>query len=501
MTVPAPYRIIWAAALIMLLPVFGCGDKKAAKKPEPPVKIAVSFADMDRDGNKIIKKVMEGREKQDNVQITWLDAKNDPDLQEQQLEKLGDQKIKAVVVQFASPAAGADLMRKLVEKNIKVVALENLPSDVPVDAYVASNHTLSGQLLARFVLRTARKAAGLPVPLDPMDEIGNKEEGKEQGQGGGGQENGGKKAGGEGKGGAMVPPESQVGGRIPMGAVLLSGDPGDAVSREIASAVRESLQGSTEVRLLAEETVPQNDPSRVPVILQDILMKNGNNIQAVLATDSRLAVAAVEVLRNTGINNRVLTVGVGADEKASKALATGEHDAEVDTRPDLLGQFALDAAIGLAKNGSWQYDGQSVNGSYSVPSRITPVRLIQSDNVYLLEQQWESLKKKGKKEKSQGGGSKEKSGEGSSGGSGEGSGSEGGQEGSGQGGGGGGDQGKGGQNQKQDNKTTLRITTQDGKTTEIEINGEIKKIESVGGGKQGGQQEQGGGQGQDQGGQ
>ncbi|KJR97386.1 MAG: hypothetical protein VR68_12745 [Peptococcaceae bacterium BRH_c4a] len=480
MRVSALYRLIWAAALIILLPAFGCGDKKAARKPEPPVKIAVSFADMDRDGNKIIKKVMEGRKKRDNAQITWLDAKNDPDRQERQLEKLGSRKIKAVVVQFASPAAGAGLMRKLAEKNIKVVALENLPLDAPADAYVASNHTLSGQLLARFAIRTARKGAGLPVPPDPLDEIGDKEDGNDQGQGGG----------------AIMPPESQVGGKIPMGAVLLSGDPGDAASREIASAARESLQGSAEVRLLAEEAVPQNDPSRVKVILQDILMRNGNNIQAVLATDSRLAMAAVEVLRNAGINNRVLTAGVGADEKSFKALASGEHDAEVDTRPDLLGQFALDAAIGLAKNGSWQYGGQSVSGSYSVPSRITPVRLIQSDNVYLLEQQWGSLKKNGKKEKSQGGGSKEKSGEGSSGGSGEGSGSEEGQEGSKEGGGGG-DQGKEGQNKKKDNKTTLRITTQDGKTTEIEINGEIKKIESVGGGKQGGQQEQGGDQSKD----
>ena len=457
MPVPAPKLLIWSAALIMFLLTCGCGNKNTARKPEPPVRIAVSFSDMDRDGNKIIKKVMEGRKKQDNVDIIWLDAKNDPDLQAQQLEKLGNQKIKAVVLQLANPGAGADLMRKLVEKNIKIVALENLPSDSPVDAYVASNHTLTGQLLVRFVVRTARKGAGLPVPDDPLDEIG-----KNQGQG-----DGGKKPGNEEKVGSVVPPESQVGGKIPMGAVLLGGDPGDAASREIAAAVRESLQGSSEVRLLAEEIIQQNDPSRVPVILQELLMKNGNNIQAVLATDSGLAIAAMEVLRNMGINNLVLTAGVGADEKSSKALASGEHDAEVDTRPDLLGQYALEAAIGLAKNGSWQNDGQTMNGSYSVPSRITPVRLIQAENVYLLEQQWESLKKKGKENQSQGGGSG-----GSSGG---GSGNEGGQEGSDQGSGGDDKKDKGEQNKKQENKTTLRVTTQDGKTTEIEINGEIKK--------------------------
>ena len=40
---------------------------------------------------------------------------------------------------------------------------------------------------------------------------------------------------------------------------------------------------------------------------------------------------------------------------------------------------------------------------------------------------------------------------------------------------------QGQQGQQQGRKTTLRVTTQDGKTVEIQINGEIKKIETIDG--------------------
>jgi len=122
---------VLAAGIVILLPVVpGCGNKQASKKPaSPPLKVAVCLADMERDGNKIIKQVMDKRKKTDQVDITWLDAGNDQSKQEKQLEKLAGQKVKAVVLQPVNPVTGPDMIRQLVEKNIRVVALEK-PSEV-----------------------------------------------------------------------------------------------------------------------------------------------------------------------------------------------------------------------------------------------------------------------------------------------------------------------------------------------------------------------------------
>lgn len=484
-----PVKKVAIALFTACFPVFclaGCSDKQAQQKPVlKPVKIAVCVADMERDGNKIIKKVMEERKKKDKLDITWFDAKNDPTQQSSQVEKLAQKKVKAVVLQVVDPAAGSQLLKGLAEKNIKVVALEVLPLDAPVDAYVASNHALAGRLMAEYVINTVRKKNGIPLA---QGEPGTAGQAQEQQQGGGQQGGaGGGQGGGQQGGGPVIPPESQLQGTGPASVVLLTGDPGDPASREMASSARAVLKESQWVRLVGEYQHFRGDPAQVPFNMQQALAAANNRIDAVLATDSRLALAAVDVLKAAGLNNRVLTVGVGADQKASQALTAGEHDAEVDTRPDLLGQYALDAAVSLARDEHWQYDSQTTSGSYSVPSRITPVRMVQPENIYLLNQRWSGLqgggKEQGKNDGGQGGGD---SGGGQSGGDGQ----EGGQQGSQQ----------GGQGQQ---KTRLKVTTMDGKTVEMEIDGQVKKIETMDGGQgqqgqqsQGGEGQQGGGGGQ-----
>lgn len=519
-----PVRKIAITLLTASFPVFclaGCGGRQAEQKPvSQPVKIAVCVADLERDGNKIIKKVMEERKKKERLDITWLDAGNDSARQAGQVEQLAQQKIKAVVLQAVDPAAGSQLLRGLTEKNIKVVALEVLPVDAPVDAYVASNHSLTGRLMAEYIINAVRKKNGIPLTRGEPGTAGQEQE-QQQGAAGGGQAGGKQQAGGQGSGqqesggqsggsqqgggqeggqagggqqggGLIIPPESQLQGKDPAGVVLLTGDPSDPASQEIAAAARAVLKESQWTRLVGEYHHFRGDPAQVPFHMQQSLAAANNRIDAVLATDSRLALAAVDVLKAAGLNNRVLTVGVGADQKASQSLAAGEHDAEVDTRPDLLGQYALDAAVSLANDEHWQYDGQSTSGSYSVPSRITPVRLVQPENMYLLKQRWSGLQGGGREKEKSGGG---QGGSGSESGSDSGQSGEGGQNGGQQGGnqqGG----GQGGQQGGQGQKTRLKVTTMDGKTVEVEINGQVKKIEALDGGQgqqpQSGEEQQGG---------
>lgn len=324
-------------------------------------------------------------------------------------------------------------MRKLAQANIKVIALDALPVNSPVDGYITSDHARTGELQARYLLSMAQ------------------------------------------------------GRSAPMKVVILQGDKNDQASREITSSVLDNLKDQPQVQVVLVKDHPRGDPQMATSTLEQALKSANNQIDAVLATDSRMAASAAELLKSRGLSQRIITVGVGADQQASRALAAGDHDAEVDVMPDLIAQYAFDAAVGLATTGHWQYDKQVRNGDFDVPAKVTPVRLITRSEAYLLEQRWGKLTGQEGQEGQQGqqSGQNKQAGEQK-----QGSGSSGGKE--------GGSQGDKAGSAK---KTTLKITTQDGKTVEMLINGEIKKIETTDGGKagggggSGGQSEGGGGSG------
>jgi ABC-type sugar transport system substrate-binding protein len=456
--------------LIFALVSAGCSKEPERKPAEPPVKIAFALADMNRDGNKTIKKVVDERKKRANINVTWLDARNDPAEQQKQLDELAKKKVKAVVLQPVDSGTAPALVEKLARSGIKTVVLENLPVNTPLDGYIASDHNMIGRLQARFVLEALRRAgevqSGKMTP-PPAGVIVRPEQG---GQGGG---QGGQQAGGQGEQGTApgavdYSVVAQLPKQRPLNVVILRGDPRDPMAREITAANLAALQGEKDIKILGVYDHPRWDPSAVPAGLAEI-MGRGERIDVILANDSTLAMAAVEYLKLGGYEKNVLTAGAGADEKASRALVNGEHDAEVDLQPEMLGQFALDAAGDLARTGHWQYSARVENGDYSVPARIVPVRLVTAKNAYLLEQRWKELKKARKEEEEsqeqQGG---EQQGEQQSGQQAQ----QGGQQ---------GQQGEqqGGQGQQSGKgKTILKITTRDGKTMEVEIDGEVKKIES-----------------------
>ncbi|MGQ9556702.1 MAG: sugar ABC transporter substrate-binding protein [Desulfurispora sp.] len=426
-------RVLVLILLLALAAGFlaGCSKKKQpARKPNPArIKIAICLADMQRDGNKTIAQTIKKEAQTAGVDLLLAEAGGDAFKQVSQLQELGQKKVKAVIWQPVSAALGQQVLPQLARDKIKVVALDSLPRAAAVDGYVAANHALTGQLLARYALqRQARRV------------------------------------------------------------VILSADPQDRAVASMVESVQRELAGAG-VKPLAVLEHPAEKSSAVAGELARL--DAGGGFDAVLATASKLAVEAVKYLQGQNRTARVTTVGVGADEAASQALAAGLHDAEIDTRPELLARYALNAARELAEKGQWSYEGQLTEGTSAVPYRYTPVRLIDQQNIYLLAERWQSLTKGG-----------QPGGQGQAGGAG---GSGGGQSGGSSGGSGApGSGGPGGQGGGEQKKTILRITTMEGKTMEVEVPGEIKKMETRGAAEQqvAGQkkpgQAAGGGQGDEQ---
>lgn len=435
------FRLI-SILLILLLTtlITGCpGKQEPQPKPETKekVKIGVSLASMEFDGNVMLKKVMEERAKKEKIKITWLDAKMEASQQEKDIDKLIQEKVKVIILQTVDPLEGAKLVERITQANIKVIGLETLPSNAPLDGYVAADHTRAGELMGQYVLNQINN----PSPQVPIA-------------------------------------QSNV------NVLILRGDPADPVSELIATAASSTLKQSDKVAKVQVVEHPQGNPLMAQMTVQQILQQGPPD--AILATDDRLADAAIKVLQQGFLESKVLTVAVGGDQKTTKALASGAHDAEIDIMPEQLANFALDAAMDLAEKGNWNFDTRIKNGNFDIPAKIIPVRLITKEQVHLLEARWEKGDKEGdKKQQEQEGQGEQQEHEQEQSGSEEQS-----------GGGEGGEQDK--SQGKQGKKTKLKIVTQDGKVMEVEIPGEIQKIEQADGGEQNqqGESQQNGGGGQ-----
>jgi ABC-type sugar transport system substrate-binding protein len=419
----------WISLLVMvmcLILINGCGQRPERKPLTPKLKIIVALSDLCLDGNQIVRKVMEERSKKEDVELTFLDAKSDAREQERQLERILEkrsQRVKTVVIQAVDPTSIYSVIERFKKENIKIVTLETLPQNVPVDGYVASDHSMAGQLQARFVLNVLKGAEGEIIP--PVDSR-----------------------------------------RLPFNAVILKGDPSDLIAEGVVAGIRSVFNEDSRVRVIQEVEHVRGKPESAVITVRQLLAKYNNQIDLILATDSRLAMAGVQALKSAGLNKRVLTLGFGADKEASRALLAGEHDAEVDPMPELLGQYAFDAAVNLAGAAHWQYDTRVLSGDYSVPARIIPVRLIKKTNAYLLEQRWGKEIRSGGFESGEEGKKEQEKGKGGENGQDQEKRQDEGEQGSQEGNG-------------QKKKTRLRITTQEGKKIEMDIPGEIKSIETV----------------------
>lgn len=425
-------------SLLLVLVCSGCPGGGGEKKPAPQKgpKIGVSVADMQRDGNQVMKKIFDKAKKQDKAQIAWMDAKGDPNQQMKDIQKLIEEKVKAVILQVTDPSAAPDMVRQLAQNNIKVIALETLPLNTPVDAYITSDHSRTGELQVKYLQTLFQEAQ---QKLKQGDVVLNPQVPKQ-----GGQQN------------IIIPSDQQAAvglqdGR-PMKVVVLQGDSNDQMAREITAAVNSSLQKIENIDVVVSQPHPRWDANLAKSTMQQIL-SGKQKIDAVLANDSSLAVAAVEVLKQFGMERRVITVGAGAASKAVQAIMSGEHDAEIDNRPDMLAMAAYDAAVAMAQGRAFDYDIMVNNGDYTVPAKVVPPRLVQQDNVYLVQDRVEKKEQQDKDQQQNQNQQQQQQGQ------------------------------MGGQQQ-----TTLRITTSEGKVVEVQIEGEVQSIQSQTGGMQQGQQ-------------
>jgi D-xylose transport system substrate-binding protein len=317
---------ILVAAVFLLNQGMGCSRNKAAQKPGSQTTIGVSLASAGEGTGEILKRMMEENAQKENVKLVFQDAKDDMIEQEKGIEKLMAQKVKAVILQPVNVVEAKPLVERLEAQNIKVLALDKMPADTFMDGFIGPECVRIGEMQASFVGDAVRN--------------GN--------------------------------------------VIILQGDKSDPVATEITEGNLSQLKSYPGIKVLMVRDHPEWNTDLAEKTTREAL-DSFNSISAILANNSKLAMAAAKVLGERDLAGKTVVVGAEIEAESAEAIRSGELTANVDKVPDMMATTAVKAAAQLAKGGTWDFERRIANGTAEVPARITPVRLITKDNLTLVE--------------------------------------------------------------------------------------------------------------------
>jgi len=163
--------------------------------------------------------------------------------------------------------------------------------------------------------------------------------------------------------------------------IVLEEPPGDRNLREVVMGIYNVLDGCPQVTVLAGPRPKSYEEAAG--IVNALLTRYAGNVQAIVACRSDLAAGAAEALKAYRLEDRAVTVGVGAMRIGIERILKGEHDAEIDPMHEERGKLAFEAAVKLAKGEEIKPDDLIDNFGVEAPVKYGPARVITPQNVRL----------------------------------------------------------------------------------------------------------------------
>ncbi|MDK2822949.1 MAG: hypothetical protein PWQ67_2421 [Clostridia bacterium] len=334
------YYIILIWILLTLSVTSGCFSKPQAK-PEikSKEKIGLIMAETNTERNKFIKKKIAESAEQEKIKLISLESKKDPLQEKANIEKMIQEKVKAVIIQPVDTILAKDYISMLQEKNIKVILMDALPSDISVDAFISSDYLRAGELQARCLVNQGRE----------------------------------------------------------LNVLILKGDKTNNLTEEIYQGNLNILKNNSLIKKIAVNEIPKWDQRNSYEIITKKMTEEKFN--AIITHYEEIALGAIKFLKENNLDDKIPLITIGINKNYLNDIINGKVVA-VDTLPNLVSQIAVETAKDLIETNSWEYDLQVNNGIALVPAKLTPVRIITKDNYYLLKERFGEIEKQYKKDKS-----------------------------------------------------------------------------------------------------
>ncbi|NSL51427.1 ribose ABC transporter substrate-binding protein RbsB [Calidifontibacillus erzurumensis] len=292
-------KVFLMAALSLMIAV-GCstqapgsnqqseGNNEAPAQDES-IKIGFSISTLNNPFFVSLKEGAEAEAEKQGVEITTVDAQNDPAKQTSDIEDLIQQGVDVLVINPTDSAAIVAAIESANSAGIPVITVDRSADGGEVVSHIASDNVAGGKMAGEFIL----------------EKLGNK-------------------------------------GKI----VELEGIPGSSAARERGEGFHSAVDGVEGIEVVAKQAA-DFDRAKGLTVMENILQSN-KDIQAVFAHNDEMALGALEALKAAGVEN-VLVVGFDATEDAVKAVEDGRMAATVAQKPALIGEKGVATAVSVVK--------------------------------------------------------------------------------------------------------------------------------------------------------
>ncbi|MGA5690002.1 ribose ABC transporter substrate-binding protein RbsB [Cytobacillus pseudoceanisediminis] len=258
-------------------------DQNSGEK-EGTQKIGLSISTLNNPFFVTLRDGAEAKAKELGLEITTVDAQNDPAKQVSDIEDLIQQGVDILLVNPADSAAVASAIESANNADIPVITVDRSAEGGEVVTHIASDNAAGGKMAGEFIIE---------------------------------------QLGGSGK------------------IVELEGIPGSSAARERGQGFNDAV-GADEGFEVAAKQAANFDRAEGLTVMENIIQST-SDFGAVFAHNDEMALGAVQALAAASMED-VIVVGFDATDDAVKAVEDEKMAATVAQKPDLMGEQAVDAA-------------------------------------------------------------------------------------------------------------------------------------------------------------
>jgi len=347
LTVFASAALLVACAAPAPPPAPSAGQQEAPAPSAGKIKVGLSFSDfaVERWANeeKLMRKLLEER----GYEVLTQEANNDVKLQNDQIDNMVSQGVKALIVIAIDSDALATSVDRAADAGVAVIAYDRLIKTPKIAAYISFNNVEVGR----------QQADGVMKALSIADwDVAS-------------------------KGKARV--------------VKLGGSPTDNNALLVRKGQDEIIDPFVEagkIEIVASQWVDNWDPANALKVMENILTSVGNKVDAVVASNDGTALGALQALRAQGLAGKVPISGQDATADGCNSIVKGELTVTLLKDIRDLAPLSVDLADkmikGQAVDGLIEYSLAELTGDNSkqgnVKALFLPVQQVTRDNVYEL---------------------------------------------------------------------------------------------------------------------